>query len=59
VLGTEVAVLRLQNPQPRLDWAGRAVIAILARLLPRPLRMSPLVTSETLLHWHRPLVRWR
>jgi hypothetical protein len=59
VLGNEVAMLWPQNPRPRLDWAGRAVIAILARLLPRPLRMSPLVISETLLHWHRPLIRWR
>jgi hypothetical protein len=35
------------------------VIAALARLLPRPLRMSRLVTPDTLLRWHRQLVRWR
>jgi putative transposase len=52
-------VLRRQNPSPKLDWAGRAIIAALARLLLRPLRMNRLVTPETLLRWHRRLIRWR
>jgi putative transposase len=61
ILRHQVAVLQRQIKNPRLSWADRAVLAALARLLPRGhLRELRLIISpRALLHWHARLVRRR
>ena len=57
VLRHQLAVLRRQVGKARFSWSDRAFIATQARLVPRERWASFLVAPETILRWHRALVR--
>jgi nucleotide-binding universal stress UspA family protein len=57
VLRHELAILRRQVRRPTFRPSDRALLALLSRLLPRPVWRSFLVTPDTVLRWHRDLVR--
>jgi putative transposase len=60
VLRHQLTVLHRRTPRLRISWTDRAVIAVLARLLPARRRVGLLVTPSTILRWHRQLIarRW-
>ena len=59
ILRHQVAVLQRQVKAPRLSWADRAVMAALARLVPRSQfgQLRLIVSPRTLLRWHARLIR--
>jgi putative transposase len=57
MLRHEIAVLRRQVARPALRPTDRALLAGLSRLLPRRRRGRFFVQPETLIRWHRELVR--
>src|SRR5258706_3289853 len=61
ILRHQLAVLQRQQPRPKLEWADRALLATLLSLIPRPRHheLHLLVTPDTILRWHRDIVRRR
>jgi putative transposase len=57
VLRHQLSVLGRQERRPRLRPADRALLAALVRLLPPRRRHGLMVRPQTLLRWHRELVR--
>ena len=58
----QLTVLQRQQPcHPKLNWADRALLAILLGVLPKAQHhgLRLLVTPDTILRWHRDLVRRR
>jgi putative transposase len=56
VLRHQLAVLQRGRPRPRVNWADRALMATLTRVLPSRRRLGLLVTPATILRWHRRLI---
>jgi transposase len=59
VLRHQLDVLRRQVDRPRLRSSDRAFLAAASRVLPPGRRRGLLVTPQTLLRWHRAVVRRR
>src|SRR6266487_1156327 len=62
ILRHQVAILqRHQTRRPNLTWADRALLATLFGVIPRARRqwLRLLVTLDTIVRWHRDIVRRR
>ena len=62
VLHHQLAVLQRQQPRrPNLNWADRALLTTLLSVIPKARRqgLRLLVTPDTILRWHRDIVRRR
>jgi putative transposase len=57
VLRHQLVVLGRQERRPSLRPADRAFVAALTQVLPQRRRRGLIVTPQTLLRWHRELVR--
>jgi putative transposase len=62
ILRHQLAVLQGRQPRrPNLTWADRALLATLLRAIPKARRqgLRLLITPDTILRWHRDIVRRR
>ena len=62
ILRHQLAVLQRHQPRrPKLNWAGRALLTTLLSVIPKARRqgLRLLVTPDTILRWHRDIVRRR
>ena len=62
ILRHQLTVLQRRQPRrPKLDWADRALLATLLAVIPKVRRhgLRLLVTPDTVLRWHRNIVRRR
>ena len=62
ILRHQLAVLQRRQPRrPKLNWADRALLVTLLGLIPKARRqgLRLLVTPDTILRWHRDIIRRR
>src|SRR5713101_519452 len=62
ILRHQLAVLKRRQPRrPNLNWADRALLTTLLGVIPKARRhgLRLLVTPDTILRWHRDIVRRR
>jgi putative transposase len=62
ILRHQLAVLQRQQPRrPPLNWADRALLATLLGVIPKARRrgLRLLITPDTIVRWHRDIVRRR